>query len=305
MRVIEVRLIITVIATMLCCLGCATGQEALAPAHGPIKITAHADEPSAHADSLTVGTYNVHGLRKRDAIRRDLAELDQVTVWCLQEFPYVPADDDEGADFANVLPPGRWHVALIPLNRERNDSRQWESQVIASRFPIERVDVWLLDDGGAKRRAALAARVNVDGRSVLIVNTDHEPSFLAWRDGNAVQTRRLAERLRDGGNDAVVVAGDFNCSGSLYRFVSNGMHVRRVDRALAECGFTPVNTTGSTFRSGFVRARLDRIYARNVRTSAGAIATTSRGSDHLPVWGRFEVQPVAPDRAISGTALAL
>ena len=143
------------------------------------------------------------------------------------------------------------------------------------------------------------------GRAVLIVNTDHEPSMLAWRSGNAAQTRRLVEHLRDCCDGAsVVVAGDFNCSGNVYRLIGNGTHVRRTDAALTACGFVPLEHDGPTFRSGLVRARLDRIYARNLRAADGGLTTTSRGSDHLPVWGRFELTPVVAKGAISGTASA-
>ena len=174
----------------------------------------------------------------------------------------------------------------MPANRDPK-RRQWESQVIASRFPIERVDVWPLDDRGAKRRVALTARIDVAGRTVLVVNTDHEPSMFAWRDGNRRQARRLADRVWACGNEFVIVAGDFNCAGNLFRLRGNTANVRHVDHALAGAGLTPLATTGPTYRSGLIRSRLDRIYARGLNLIDGAVATTSRGSDHFPVWGRL------------------
>jgi endonuclease/exonuclease/phosphatase family metal-dependent hydrolase len=258
----------------------------------------HPDDRSPLSGSLTLATYNVHGLIEREAIRQDLASLNDVTIWCLQEFPYLEGD----AGVESVLPPGRWYVATIPLNYERGHG--WESQVIASRFPIERVDVWPLDEGGPKRRVALTARVNDNGRAVRIVNTDHEPSIFAWRDGNGVQVRRLIEHLRACDDDTVLVAGDFNCSANAFRLLSNSGHARRIDAAMLDAGFTSVGAAGTTFRSGVLRAHLDRIYARQVHASAGAIATSARGSDHLPVWSRFETPPVASHRTISGVSLA-
>jgi endonuclease/exonuclease/phosphatase family metal-dependent hydrolase len=259
-------------------------------------LTIRADAPSSPHEPFTLATYNVHGLVQRDAIRRDLATLDGVTVWCLQEFPHASDRDIE-----SILPPGRWYVATRPLNRERST---WESQVIASRFPIDRVEIWPLDDGGAKRRAALTARANVNGRLIRIVNTDHEPSIFAWRDGNRVQVRRLIERLRSCDEDAVLVAGDFNCSGNVFRLISNSGHTRKIDAAMAEAGFTSVGPTGTTFRRGILRARLDRMYARQIDRPQSAIATKARGSDHLPVWTRFDVPAAMADRTISGASLA-
>jgi endonuclease/exonuclease/phosphatase family metal-dependent hydrolase len=249
-----------------------------------VQFSVRAGEASAQvrdADSLTVATYNVHGLRNRAGVRRDLAALDDVLVWCLQEVPY--AGDRE---LESILPPGAWHVAVIPVNRDAK-RRQWESQVIASRFPIGRVGVWPLDDRGAKRRVALAAQIDVGGRTVRVVNTDHEPSMLAWRDGNTLQAQRLAERVRTCSEEFVIVAGDFNCAGNLFRLRGNTANVRHVDHTLAGAGLTPLATTEPTFRSGLLRSRLDRIYARGMQPVAGAIASASRGSDHFPVWGRF------------------
>jgi endonuclease/exonuclease/phosphatase family metal-dependent hydrolase len=282
----------------LACAGCAAQRSSRAPLTAPSQRTIGTHSSASAPTSLTVATYNLHGLRDRSAVRRDLAALEGVTVWCFQEVPYVDACDVE-----RILLPGRWHVATIPANRVHPAGREWEAQVIASRFPIQGVEVWPLDEGGAKRRVALAARLNVGGRRVLVVNADHEPSILAWRDGNSVQTRRLTEHLQAYDDDLpVIVVGDFNCSGNLYRLIGNMPHVRRLDAALARVGFTPVGAGGSTFRSGIFRAHLDRIYARNLYHAEGAIATKSTGSDHLPVWSRFEVTPTLADAPLSDAA---
>ena len=283
------RLGIPIAATILLCVGCAAQPPVRAPLIAPIQSTVRADGPATPVEALTLGTYNVHGLIKRDAIRTDLAAIDQVNVWCLQEFPH-----GDGQRIDDLLPAGRWYVATIPLNREDPKDQAIESQVIASRFPIDRVEIWPLDEGGAKRRVALTAVVNANGRSVRIVNTDHEPSILAWRDGNSMQARRLIEHLRACDEEAVLVTGDFNCSGNVYRLISNSGHVRRVDTAMAAAGFTAVGADGTTFRSGVLRSRLDRIYARNAApTTEGEIARSSKGSDHLPVWRSFTTPPAA------------
>jgi len=247
------------------------------------------------ADSLTVATYNVHGLQNRAGVQRDLAALDDVLVWCLQEVPY--ADDRE---IKSILPPGAWHVAVIPVNCDARRS-EWEAQVIASRFPLKRVDVWPLDDRGPKRRVALAAEIDVGGHHILVVNTDHEPSMLTWRDRNTLQAQRLAERVRTCGDKIVIVVGDFNCAGNLVRLRGNTVSVRLIDHTLAGGGLAPLPMTGSTFRCGLLRSRLDRIYARGVRPVTGAVAANSRGSNHFPVWGRFTF----PDSAVASRRTSL
>jgi endonuclease/exonuclease/phosphatase family metal-dependent hydrolase len=293
------RLGLPIAMTILLCVGCAAQRPVCAPLNTPIESTVRADAPAAPIESLTLGTYNVHGLAKRDAIRTDLAALDQVNVWCLQEFPH-----GDGQRIDDLLPTGRWYVATIPLNREHPKDQSVESQVIASRFPIDRVEAWPLDEGGAKRRVALTAVVNANGRCVRIVNTDHQPSILAWRDGNSVQVRQLIEHLRACDDEAVLVTGDFNCSGNVLRLISNSGHARRIDAAMLDAGFASIGPKGTTFRSGVLRAHLDRIYARRIESSESAIAVTATGSDHLPVWTRFDVPAAVADRTISGAGLA-
>lgn len=281
------------------CVGCASRTPAPESLANVLEHTTRADELPLPSDALTVATYNVHGLLQRDAILRDLAALDRVNIWCLQEYRYL-----RGVEIETILPPGRWYVATIPLNRAPGPSEVWEAQVIASRFPIESIQVWPLDDVGIKRRVALVARVNVNGRCVLVVNTDHEPSFFAVRDGNTVQVRRLAEHLRECADESVIVAGDFNCAASLLRLSSNSGHVRRIDAAMAGAGFSPATPPGATFRSGPLRTHIDRIYVRQVVLDRGAIATTAKGSDHFPVWTRVTLPPRATNRSISDAAVA-
>jgi endonuclease/exonuclease/phosphatase family metal-dependent hydrolase len=273
--------VFTITAALLC-VGCAAAPASREPLAKPIQQTVRPSQSSQPSPLLTVGTYNVHGLQRADAVRNDLAKLDHVTVWCLQEYPHA-----SGGEAERILPPGRWYVATIPVNCEPRHPREWEAQVIASRFPIERVEVWPLDNGGAKRRVALAVRVDVNGRKVLVVNTDHEPSMFAWRNGNALQVKRLTEHLHNCGDEPVVVAGDFNCSASLFRLSSNTSHVRQVNAAMANVGFAPATARGATFHFGIARANVDRIYVRNLSPDAGAIDSTAAGSDHFPVWSRF------------------
>ena len=266
--------------------GCATKTDPRTrpPIPQPIEFTVRLEEAPARipSDSLTLATYNVHGLRNAAGVRRDMAALNEVDVWCLQEVAYV----DE-ARLASVLPAGRWYVAVAAVNRDPKTSG-WEAQVIASQLPLENVEVWPIDEGDAKRRVAVVAHVDIGGgRRVLLVNADHQPSLVAWYDRNALQVRRLAKRLGAWHEGAVIVAGDFNCSGNLLRMRSNSAHVQQVDEVLGAVGFSAVATTGPSFISGIVQLRLDRIYVRGAVIAAGSIATISRGSDHRPVWARF------------------
>ena len=248
--------------------------------------------------ALVVGTFNVRWLDDRAGVRRAVAALPRVNVWCFQEVR-VRGDDAAAvaAALGPVLPPGRWHVAAARVNRLREiGSRDWEAQAVVSRFPIDDARGWALDASGAKRRVALVAQIDVGGRAVCVVNTDHEPSFFSGRDGNRRQVGRLAARLGQwlGGGEAdgcVVVAGDFNCAGNLWRGYGNAGHVVRVDRALAPLGLRPAAppARAATFSAWPLWLRLDRVYARGARVTRSGVGRPGGGSDHAPVWCALEV----------------
>lgn len=233
--------------------------------------------------AVTVGTYNVLGLDARDRLRADFASLAHVDVWCLQEVRLsVDEGDDAAADrLRRLLPPGMWHVAIERVNRNGDD---WECQAIVSRLPIRDRATWPLDDApDARRRVALSAMLDLGGATLRVVNTDHAPSYFATRDRNSGQLARLVDGLvtTDG---PTVVAGDFNCGGSLFRGYDNATHVARVDRRLAAIGFRAAAGRANTFRVGLVAVRIDRLYARGVAVDEGRVAADARGSDHRPVW---------------------
>ena len=239
------------------CRGAVAGRGGPIPAIQAVSLgEGHA--PAAGDDAaLLVGTYNVRWLDDRAGVRRAVGALPRVDVWCFQEVR-VRGDDAAAvaAALGPVLPPGKWHLAVARVNRLHEiGSGDWEAQAVASRFPIADARGWILDTSGAKRRVALAARIDVGPHEVCVVNTDHEPSFFSGRDGNRRQLRRLVTRLAQwpGGQTAaaaescVVVAGDFNCAGNLWRGYGNAAHVERVDRALAPVGLRPVQVRAPTF----------------------------------------------------------
>ncbi|HYO09960.1 MAG TPA: endonuclease/exonuclease/phosphatase family protein [Tepidisphaeraceae bacterium] len=273
---------------------------------------------------LVVASYNLHQMLEPDALRADLAGLAFVDVWAMQEVP-VPRpgerDDDEEdvqrhrdafrQSMARILPPGTWHLRAVAVNSTgggggRGGGRRpggWtcEGQVVASRLPIRGSAVWELG-GEGKRRVALAAFIDHPrAGDVAVVNTDHEPGLFSSAPGpagNDAQVARLLDHLSRCDRPAIV-AGDFNPTGLLWRLRTHGRHVARLVRAMADAG---LSTTGHgdtvTFRSGPAAMRLDHIFLRDLRWVAGGVATTARGSDHLPVW--CEVAPLRPQPPASG-----
>jgi endonuclease/exonuclease/phosphatase family metal-dependent hydrolase len=82
----------------------------------------------------------------------------------------------------------------------------------------------------------------------------------------------------------VVVAGDFNCAGSLIPLRGNAAHVAQLDDLLQCASAVPATVGGPTFRAGLLSWLLDRIYVRGLDLKRQGRGTNCRGSDHLPVW---------------------
>lgn len=242
---------------------------------------------------LVVGSYNIHWLSQPAELNATLAKLQQVNVWCLQEVRIAGEDEaSTTAALKHILPPGTWHVAVARVNLLRElDSTDWECQVIVSRFPISNVRTFPLDDTGAKLRVALAADLKVNGQSICVVNTDHEPSFLMWRNRNKLQVEALVTALDSISLSHVVVAGDFNCAGNIWRAYGNGAHVSRLDAALSAIFFNPaIDKSIPTFRTGLLDFVLDRIYLRELYAVEQGIDHESTGSDHFPIWAALEIE---------------
>jgi endonuclease/exonuclease/phosphatase family metal-dependent hydrolase len=187
-----------------------------------------------------------------------------------------------------------------------------EGQVIASRYPIRSAELWELKADGDKRRAALVAVLDVDGRPVRFVNTDHEPSVVSFTRGNVRQTASLIEALdRCGaaGPMPTVVGGDFNTSGCLMRLVSGDADCAELGRRMNAAGFKAVvvrKVRARTYRSPVYTGTLDHLFTRGASTLASGVDERATGSDHLPVWCHLDVHgdvnsPAGGTSAVAGT----
>ena len=306
--------LLTIFALAALC-GCSAGHPRdLAPAAAVLRSRHVVDgEPPVSVSppgSATFGSYNIHWLDDPSDVRADLARLDSVSVWAFQEARSSPADRRNGSPsrVVNVLPPGTWHLAWVPLNRLTEiRSEDDEGQVIASRHPIRSAEVWELKTDGDKRRVALAAILDVDGRAVRFVNTDHEPSIVSLARGNVRQTGSLIEalgRCEAAGPMPTVVGGDFNTSGCLMRLVSGNADCAELRKRMTAAGFDEavVRKVGArTYRSPLYSGTLDHLFVRRASTIASGVDERATGSDHLPVWCRVDVHG-APNSPAGGTS---
>jgi endonuclease/exonuclease/phosphatase family metal-dependent hydrolase len=187
-----------------------------------------------------------------------------------------------------------------------------EGQVIASRYPIRSAELWELKANGDKRRVALGAVLEIDGRAVRFVNTDHEPSIVSLSRGNVRQTTSLIEALdRCTAGDPIptVVGGDFNTSGCLMRLVSGDADCAELGQRMNAAGFKETvgrKVRARTYRSPVYSGTLDHLFVRGATTHASGVDERATGSDHLPVWCRVNVygdvnSPAGGTSAVAGT----
>ena len=276
---------LAVVCLLLMTAGCAARRAAEAP------LCAHVVEVERGAGNLLVAaelkfaTYNVHGLDRPEDIRADLARLGDVGVWALQEVVLDTAENHAPA-LREILPSGRWHIAALPVNLI--GKRRVESQIIVSRWPIVNVEIWKLDSESAKRRVALAATLDTPQGRVLFVNADLEPSPFGFRHGSRLGAQSLARHLADHRAGKVIVTGDFNTTGNLWRFAGDGGDAAALCEIMRSAQCERVNQTTATFRAGWLNLSLDHVFTRGVKSSAWAVDHRATGSDHYPLWCRIE-----------------
>jgi CPA2 family monovalent cation:H+ antiporter-2 len=282
----------TTIAMFLATL--AVGCQSTHPVHiAPVvrMFTVDDQQPTRSAgESITVGSYNVHWLGNSSALGDDLKRLDRVDVWCFQEVRVAPsiADGSCPDGLKAILPPGRWYGAIAAVNplSEINSADQ-ESQVIISRLPIKSTSIWTLDTTGEKQRVALTASLDLGGNELMLINTDHAPTFLSVGDENTHQVAALVDRLSHEPTSSVLVAGDFNCAGNLWRLRGNHRNANQVTKQMRSASFQSVCLDDPTFAPA--RLTIDRMYARNLPCLNCGIDNSATGSDHFPIWSTLRL----------------
>ena len=147
---------------------------------------------------------------------------------------------------------------------------------VLSPWPIEASHKVLLPGlsrGTHQARAAVAASVRVDGRTIIIYSV-HLTS--PWGMGGGGRARQVEAILADaeGSADPVVLAGDFNSHGVGERVVARGFlwPTRKIGHSVGPFSY-------------------DHVFVRGLRpaegVSAGVAKAGPKASDHWPVWALF------------------
>jgi endonuclease/exonuclease/phosphatase family metal-dependent hydrolase len=242
--------------------------------------------------ALRVVSFNVH---RGDELRRlareilDSRALRDADLFLLQEIESHP---DEGGSRARSL------ARMLELNhvyaaaRPAGDGGATHGLAILSRHRITGARVIELPRYdlryNSRRRIALAATVDVDGRPVHVYDV-HLDTRLA-PDERVAQLRPVIDDVKRGpAGELVIVGGDLNFAPVRWRWrvIPGGRadHVGPIDRAMAAAGLTPATgDVGATARMFGVGLRLDALYARGAAVVGAGVAREVTASDHLPVW---------------------
>jgi len=252
----------------------------------PCELATHQPAPDARPDAVRVVTFNVHfgadvaGLAR--AIRGN-PRLNQADILLIQEIESHPGDD-RAARLAEAL---SLNLVYAPARIEGDGTH---GLAILSRYPMKDLEVLRLkkyDLGfrGTRRRIAMAATVQLPGRSVRVYNV-HLDTRLKPEERLLQLEPVVAEAVKQ---PAAIVGGDFNtinAVSSLLPLVPVPLpgfsQAAALDAYMESKGFAaPFTNIGRTHRFPM---RLDAVYARGLKVEGEGKETSVTVSDHFPLW---------------------
>jgi endonuclease/exonuclease/phosphatase family metal-dependent hydrolase len=253
-----------VFLTILLC-GCGSVHNYLNPQH-PCYVGTHGIAPVGRAP-LRVVTFNIkNGIRLREAIEafRSHAELREADVLLLQEMDGLGVELIARALAVNHV---YFPVSVHPLT-----CRDFGNAIL-SPWPLDlprKVILPHADWPNGQRRAAVSARVRIDGRPVLVYSVHLGAPIRTRLRERRDQVETVVADARNA-TDPVILGGDFNSYG--------------LGPVLEADGFTWV--TKSVKRTAALWS-FDHVFARGFSPNdphAAGVARDVKGvSDHRPVW---------------------
>jgi endonuclease/exonuclease/phosphatase family metal-dependent hydrolase len=240
---------------------------------------------------LRVVTFNVHRETAANVIRgiredRALRDADLIVLEEVHRDETVPASCSAACALGKEL---GFYAIYAPGHAQDTGS---DGVAIVSRAPILSAEVLELPyfdvHFNSGRRVALAAKVNVDDRPVMVYAV-HLDNRLTVRDRRTQMLPVLEHAQRQ--TTPVIIAGDFNTGPVTWIAhvvpVVTTTQNNHFERLLRAHGFdTPVAGSGPTHRN--LGMKLDGIYTRGFTTMTFATADARNVSDHLALWATMQ-----------------
>lgn len=175
--------------------------------------------------------------------------------------------------------------AAPPRPKDDKEAEDETGVAILSVYPLADVERIVLPHAGpgGRRRVALGASVRLDKTRTLRVYTVHAETRIAiarkTEQWDAVLNSLRAKHPPD---TRAIVLGDFN--------TIKGKDVRAARRLFDEAQFsTPFPDDKSTWKTLFVKLKLDWLWLRGLDATAHGIARHVKFSDHWPLWVKVKV----------------
>ncbi|HEX5043896.1 MAG TPA: endonuclease/exonuclease/phosphatase family protein [Candidatus Polarisedimenticolaceae bacterium] len=231
--------------------------------------------------SFRVATYNIHrgyGRDRRQDLDRVAAVLREMEgdVLALQEVDSDPDPSEEDLldHLAHLATATGFHAVTGPTLRRRGMAY---GNLLLSRYPVGEVVHLDLCVAGCEPRAAIDARLLVDGAGVRMIVTHLGLRPRERRE----QIARLVKQAAPRGEHLLVVAGDMN------EWLPFSPSLRPLRRVLGP------GTLHATFPARLPLLSLDKIFvspARALRRSwVHRSPAAARASDHLPVVAELDL----------------
>lgn len=240
-------------------------------------------QPNAQTNlpsEVILGSYNLHGLRSAPQLKQDLAALNFVEVWAFQEVEGSFTERTEKA-IRSILPEGTWYIHIEKVNSIDSQKGIWEGQVIASKYPIDSIEVIPLKHTDEKQRVALVANFTTTAnKKFQFVNTDHEVNVfsISFKDRKK-QLESLVEYFKKS-NSSAVITGDFNTTGG-------DSEIKSTESILTKAKFVrslSIDKDSYTFDKILIKKELDHFFSRGVESTLRYRYNDRQGSDHYPIY---------------------
>jgi endonuclease/exonuclease/phosphatase family metal-dependent hydrolase len=266
--------------------GAAAGKVAPGPA-------ASSNATATASNEIKIVSYNMRwrggdDLKRLIAVLRDDAEIGGADVIGLQEV-------DRGRRRSGNVNAARlmaeslgmhYAWAAPPSDGEKRDDREAGEDetgvAILSRFPLSDVERIVLPHSGpgCRRRAAVGATIEVGGRRIRVYSLHAETRLAIAR--KTEQWRAVVDSPGARGAEHAVVLGDFN--------TIKGKDVRAARELFDAAGFhTPFPDDKSTWKTLFIKLKLDWLWLRGLQPTAHGISKHVKFSDHYPLWVKVKL----------------